>query len=135
MFQRLKSSPEFAGLHLSSREFDAVRSTSPFFFFVFSNFRAFVIAFHFPYRENTKSITKTRKYETTKKSGRANGLPTPQERPTEVSSVSLHFVKFVSFCSKTLFFRSAGFMVPGKFGVKVCSSSIDFDAVRVSPFL
>ena len=64
-------------VHLSSREFTRLRSSSPF---SFSCFRTFVFGFHlhFPNREITKRITKERKFENTKKcSLLCESLPNP----------------------------------------------------------
>ena len=60
------SSFEFDRVRSSSIEFDRVRSSSikfTFLFFVFSNFRVFVIGFHLQFAKSdiTKRITKTRK--------------------------------------------------------------------------
>ena len=65
----LKSSPEFARLHPTSIKF-------AFLFFVFSNFRVFVIGLplKFPENEITRRITKTRKNESTKKCSKIPAL-------------------------------------------------------------
>ena len=76
-----------------------------------SCFRTFVMGFHCSDPENqiTRRITKTRQNENTKKSLRH----------------CLHFVNFVSFCSKVFSFIS---LSSGRSRIW-CQSSIEFDAV------
>ena len=114
------------------KKFTRLRATSPefaFLFFVFSNFRVFVIGLPLQFAESevTRRITKTRKYETTKKC-----IPLCERSlyPAQMTDQRPPVILFTSLPSlssvQNHLFRSDD-ITHARFDRKVRASSRDFD--------